>query len=71
MRFTNIQKPVNTARMFPFVFALKTDKFWFAANGMQTIHGQHSAGSQSHPHIHAFGSQTIRPTHVYEALGFK
>ncbi len=27
---------------------------------MQTIRRQCSAGSQPHPHIHAFGSQTIR-----------
>ncbi len=41
-----------------FVFAQKTDKFWFAMNGMWTIRRQRSTGSQSHPHICAFGSQT-------------
>ncbi len=39
MQFANMQKPVYMARTFPFVFALKTDKFRFAANGMRTIHG--------------------------------
>ncbi len=41
------------------VFAPKTEKFRFAANGMQTVRIKHSKGSQSHPHIRAFGSQTV------------
>ncbi len=71
MRFANMQKPVYTARTFPFVFALNTDKFQFAANGMRTICGQCSTGSQSYPHIRAFGLQvrTIRRARVYEAYG--
>ncbi len=52
-----------------FVFAQKTDKFWFTANGMRTIHRWRSTGLQSGPHICAFGSQTIRHARVYEALG--
>ncbi len=51
MRFAKMQKPVCTTRMFPFVFALKTDRFQFVANGMRTIRILCSAGSQSHPHI--------------------
>ncbi len=42
-----------------FVFTQKSDKFWFTANGMRTVCGWRSAGLQSHPHIHTFGSQTI------------
>ncbi len=53
-----------------FVFAQKIDKFWFAANSMQTICGRRSAGLQSHPHIRAFGSRTIWHTRLYEALGW-
>ncbi len=51
-----------------FVFTQKTDKFWFVVNGMRTIRGWHSSGSQLCPHIYAFGSQTIRRAHVYETL---
>ncbi len=47
-----------------FVFAQKTNKFWFAGN----VCGQRRTGLQSHPHICAFGSQTIRRARVYEAL---
>ncbi len=43
-----------------FVFMQKTDKFRFVVNGMRTIRGQCSTGSQSHPHIRAFDSQTVR-----------
>ncbi len=50
-----------------FVFTQKTDKFQFVANGMRAICGWCSAGSQFRPHIHAFGSQTIRRACVYEA----
>ncbi len=57
VRFVNMQKPDHTARTFPFVFALKTNKFQFVANW--TIHGQRSAGSQSRPHVRAFGSRTV------------
>ncbi len=42
-----------------FVFAQKTDKFRFAANGMRTVRRWRSAGLQSHPHICTFGSQTM------------
>ncbi len=56
-------------RAIPFVFAQKTDKFWFTANGMRTIPRWHRASSQSHLHIHAFGSRTIREQFaVYWAL---
>ncbi len=43
-----------------FVFAQKTDKFQFVANSMWTGCRRRSAGSQSHPHIRAFGLWTIR-----------
>ncbi len=43
-----------------FVFVQKTDKFRFAANGMRTVRGWRTAGSQSHPHIRAFGTPTVR-----------
>ncbi len=43
-----------------FAFEQKTDKFRFVANGMQIVRGQRNAGLQSHPHIHAFGSQAVR-----------
>ncbi len=49
------------------VFVQKTDKFQFTANGMRTTCGWRSAGSQSHPHIRAFGSQTIRCARVCKA----
>ncbi len=42
-----------------FVFTQKTDKFQYAANGMQTIRGWRSIGSQSRPHIRSFGLRTI------------
>ncbi len=42
-----------------FVFAQKTNKFWFAANGMRTIRRWHSTGSLSHPHIRVFGLRTV------------
>ncbi len=45
-----------------------TDKFWFAANGMQTVCRWCSAGSQSRPHIRALGLRTICHTRVYEVL---
>ncbi len=32
--FVNMQKPVYTVHTVPFVFAQKTNKFQFAANGM-------------------------------------
>ncbi len=37
---------------------------------MRTVCRWCSAGLQSHPHIRAFGSRTIRHTRVYEALLF-
>ncbi len=43
-----------------FVSAQKTNKFQFVASGMRTIRWWRSTGSQSHPHIHAFGPQTVR-----------
>ncbi len=42
-----------------FVFAQKTDKFWFTANGMWAVRGWRSAGLQSHPHIRVLGSRTV------------
>ncbi len=43
-----------------FMFAQKTNKFWFAVNGiMWIVCGWCSAGSESHPHIRAFGLRTI------------
>ncbi len=54
VRFANMQKPFYAAHTFSSVFALKTDKLWFVTNDMWTIRGNCSAGSQSHPHIHAF-----------------
>ncbi len=52
-----------------FVFAQKTDKFWFAVNGMRTVREWRSAGSQSRLHIPAFGLRTIGCARVYEAVG--
>ncbi len=43
-----------------FAFAQKINKFWYVANGMRTIRGWRSTSLQSHPHICAFGLQTIR-----------
>ncbi len=43
----------------PFVFAQKNNKFQFVANNMRTILKWRSTGSQSYPHIRAFGSWTI------------
>ncbi len=51
-----------------FVFAQKIDKFWFVVNVMRTVYGWRSTGSQSHPHIHAFGSQTIRKRFVNHSV---
>ncbi len=68
VRFANMQKLVYTGFMFPFVFALKADKFRFAVNGIRTVCGRHSTGLQSHPHIRAFGSRIIRRARVYETL---
>ncbi len=42
------------------VFVQKTDKFWFVANSMRTIRGWRRTGSQSLPHIRAFGLRTVR-----------
>ncbi len=42
-----------------FVVAQKMDKFQFAVNGMQTVCGWHSAGSQSCLHIRAFGLRMV------------
>ncbi len=45
----------HSAHPVLFMFAQNTTKFWFAANGMRTVHGWHSVGLQSRPHIRAFG----------------
>ncbi len=37
---------------------------------MRTVCGWHSAGSQAHPHIRAFGSRTIRHARVYKKTAF-
>ncbi len=50
----------HPAHPVPFVFVQKTDKFWFAVNGMRTVRGQRGAGSQFHPYICTFGSQAVR-----------
>ncbi len=41
----------------------------FMRNGMRTVRRWSSAGSQSGPHIRAFGSRTIWRARVYEAQG--
>ncbi len=43
-----------------FVFAEKTDKFRFVANGMRTFRGWCGTGFQRHPYIRAFGLWTVR-----------
>ncbi len=50
----------NSTHLVLFVFAQKTDKFRFVVNGMRNICGWRSAGSQSCPHIRAFGSRAVR-----------
>ncbi len=63
------RKPeANTGHMVHptlFVFAQKTDKFWFVANGMRTNHRWHSTRLQSHLHICTFVMRTIWFTCVY------
>ncbi len=55
-----------------FVFALRTDKFLFVANGMRTICGWRCTDLQSRPHICAFGSRTIRERFVnHSARSYK
>ncbi len=41
------------------MFAQKTDKFWFEANGMWNICRMRSTCSQFYPHIRAFGTLNI------------
>ncbi len=38
---------------------------------MQTVRGRRSTGSQSYPHIRAFGLRTIRRTYVHKALSLQ
>ncbi len=54
--FANLRRAKDTRRI---QFSQKTDKYWFVANGMRTIRRRRSAGSQSHPHIRAFGLRTV------------
>ncbi len=58
----------HTVHPIPFVFAQKTNKFRFVANGMQTIHRQHSTCLQSYTHICAFGLRIIWFACVYTSL---
>ncbi len=46
----------------------KNRQILVVVNGMWIVHRQCGTGSQSHPHIHAFGSQTIPPACVCKAL---
>ncbi len=55
LRFSNLVPYVAILK----TFRVKTNKFWFTANGMQTIRRQCSTRSQFHPHVHTFDQQTI------------
>ncbi len=59
----------HTAHPIPFMFAQKIDKFWFAVNSMQSICKQHSAYSQSHPHIRTFGSHVCTSLYIASHQG--
>ncbi len=59
VKFVNMKKHVYIAHTIPFVFAHKSDKFQFEANGMWTACRWCNVCSQSHLHLHVFGIRTI------------